>query len=118
MNEQYISERVFELIKEPVHVSMLTKCGSGCGALVRLIGSDKERSWFCPLCGAGMPYAFWSVDSEKDAKGCSMPARMAKPEELIIQLNPEACVKCGELPECRCDRAFKSAVEKGLQSPD
>lgn len=114
---KYVSERVLEIIaKEKVNVALLSHCGSGCGALVRLVGSNKERCWYCPLCGAGMPYAFWDVKGEKDEKGRSKPERTAKPEELIEKLGKNACETCGESPRCRCYRRALHEAQEKLQA--
>jgi hypothetical protein len=114
---KYVSEKVLEIIaQEKVSVALLSYCGSGCGALVRLVGSNKERCWFCPLCGAGMPYAFWSVKSEKDEKGCSKPERKVSVDELIEKLGPNACAKCGESPRCRCYRVALHDAQAQLQA--
>lgn len=109
--------RILELVKTPVYVGLPTECGSGCGAVVRLVGDQKAGgAWHCPLCGSQLPYAFWNVKVEKDAQGRSVGARIVKPEELILQLAPNACAKCGEAPRCRCYRTALHEAKEKLQS--
>lgn len=104
MFEQYLRPHVAKIAnKKPYGFSVVYRCPAtwgGCGALVRFVGSSKERQWLCPLCGCVYPWAFWEFKTDHDF------SYDGSADSLILATAPDACVVCGESgnPPCRCER--------------
>ena len=114
--QRYICKSAEKILSNKVLVGLPAPCGC-CKAEVRKIAADRFNGyWLCPVCGTELPFVFWKVSHEPQA-------RMVAKDELVLGLADDACQECGESKiggqwseagqGCRCDR-IKTA--KGTKS--
>jgi hypothetical protein len=98
-------------------VSFTQKCQS-CSAGVRLVANDDAEQWQCPICGAGLPYAFWKVNRD--------PYFIKHTDDnlLVEYLASDYCHICGESLSrgsndasalCRCERIHMAEIDDKIR---